>query len=97
MPSLIERYLMRETGLTLLAAALALLAMVFSHRLAGYLSKAASGLLARDSIFLLLSLQAVDMPEVIRTAPAPVSGDDLDRALVCGAAVPFLACRTERR
>lgn len=61
MPSLIERYLMRETGLTLLAAALALLAMVFSHRLAGYLSKAASGLLARDSIFLLLSLQAVDM------------------------------------
>ena len=41
--------------------------------------------------------QAVDMLEVIRTAPAPVSGDDLDRALVCGAAVPFLACRTERR
>ena len=41
--------------------------------------------------------QAVDMPEVIRTAPAPVSGDDLDRALVCSATVPFLACQTERR
>ena len=42
-------------------------------------------------------LQAVDMPEVVRAAPAPVSGDDLDRTLVCGVAVPLLACRTERR
>lgn len=42
-------------------------------------------------------LQAVDMPEVVRTAPAPVSGNDLDRTLVCGVAVPLLACRTERR
>ena len=42
-------------------------------------------------------LQAVDMPEVVRTAPAPVAGDDLDRTLVCGVAVPLLACRTERR
>lgn len=41
--------------------------------------------------------QAVDVPEVIRTAPAPVSGDDLERTLVCGVAVPLLACRTERR
>lgn len=43
------------------------------------------------------SLQAVDMPEVIRTAPAPVSGNDLDRTLVCGAAVLLLACQTEGR
>lgn len=42
-------------------------------------------------------LQTVDMPEVIRAAPATVSGDDLDRALICGVAAPLLACRTERR
>ena len=42
-------------------------------------------------------LQAVDMPEVVRAAPAPVACDDLDRTLVCGVAVPLLACRTERR
>lgn len=42
-------------------------------------------------------LQAVDIPEVIRTAPATVAGNDLDRTLVCGVAVPLLACRTERR
>ncbi len=35
--------------------------MVLSHRLANYLSKAASGLLARDSIFLLLGLQTVEI------------------------------------
>ena len=58
MPSIIDRYLIREIGLTLLATLLVLLAMVLSHRLAGYLSKAASGLLARDSIFLLVGLQA---------------------------------------
>jgi len=57
-PSIIDRYLIREIGLTLLATALILLAMVLSHRLAGYLSKAASGLLARDSIFLLVGLQS---------------------------------------
>jgi len=57
-PSIIDRYLIREIGLTLLATVLVLLAMVLSHRLAGYLSKAASGLLARDSIFLLIGLQA---------------------------------------
>ena len=39
--------------------------------------------------------QTVDVPEVIRAFPASVSGDGLNRALVCGAAVPFLACRTE--
>ena len=41
--------------------------------------------------------QTVDVPEVIRTAPAPVARNDLDRTLVCGVAVPLLACRTERR
>ena len=58
MPSIIDRYLIREIALTLAATTLALLAMVLSHRLANYLSKAASGLLSRDSIFLLLGLQA---------------------------------------
>lgn len=58
MPSIIDRYLIREISLTLLATVLVLLAMVLSHRLAGLLSKAASGLLARDSIFLLVGLQA---------------------------------------
>ncbi len=52
---------MREIGLTLLGTALVLLAMVLSHRLANYLSKAASGLLARDSIFLLLGLQTIEI------------------------------------
>ena len=61
MPSTIDRYLIREIGLTLLATTLALLAIILSHRLAGYLSKAASGLLARDSIFLLLGLQTVEL------------------------------------
>ncbi len=61
MPSIIDRYLIREIGLTLLATALVLLAMVLSHRLAGYLSKAANGLLARDSIFLLVGLQATQV------------------------------------
>ena len=65
MPSIIDRYLIREITLTLLATALALLAMVLSHRLAGYLSKAASGLLARDSIFLLLGLQAINFLAVL--------------------------------
>lgn len=58
MPSIIDRYLIREIGMSLLATALVLLAMVLSHRLAGYLSKAANGLVARDSIFLLVGLQA---------------------------------------
>lgn len=59
MPAIIDRYLIREIGLTFLATAVMLLAMVLSHRLAGYLSKAANGLLARDSIFLLLALQTL--------------------------------------
>lgn len=51
--------LIREIGLTFLATVLVLLALVLSHRLAGYLSKAASGLLARDAIFVLLGLQSL--------------------------------------
>ena len=65
MPSIIDRYLIREITLTLLATTLVLLAMVLSHRLASYLSKAASGLLARDSIFLLLGLQAINFLAVL--------------------------------
>jgi len=64
-PSIIDRYLIREIALTLLATTLVLLAMVLSHRLAGYLSKAANGLLARDSIFLLLGLQAINFLTVL--------------------------------
>lgn len=66
-PSIIDRYLIREIGLTLLATLLALMAILLSHRLAGYLSKAAAGLLAKDSVLLLLLLQSVDM--VIVLAP----------------------------
>ena len=65
MPSIVDRYLIREIALTLLATTLVLLAMVLSHRLAGYLSKAANGLLARDSIFLLLGLQAINLLTVL--------------------------------
>jgi lipopolysaccharide export system permease protein len=64
-PSIIDRYLIREIALTLLATTLVLLAMVLSHRLAGYLSKAANGLLARDSIFLLLGLQAIEVLAIL--------------------------------
>ncbi|MDQ5910565.1 MAG: Lipopolysaccharide export system permease protein LptF [Pseudomonadota bacterium] len=66
-PSIIDRYLIREIGLTLLATLLALMAILLSHRLAGYLSKAAAGLLAKDSVLLLLLLQSIDM--VIVLAP----------------------------
>lgn len=61
MPSIIDRYLAREIGLTLLATTLALMAIILSHRLAIYLSKVANGLLSRDSIFLLLGLQAIEL------------------------------------
>jgi lipopolysaccharide export system permease protein len=64
-PSIIDRYLIRQIALTLLAITLVLLAIVLSHRLAGYLSKAANGLLARDSIFLLLCLQAISLLTVL--------------------------------
>jgi len=61
LPSIIDRYLAREIGLTLLATTLALMAIILSHRLAIYLSKVANGLLSRDSIFLLLGLQAIEL------------------------------------
>ena len=61
MPSIIDRYLIREIGLTLLATTLVLLAIVMSHRLASYLSDVANGLLARDAIFALLGLQAIEI------------------------------------
>ena len=61
LPTLIDRYLIREIGLTLIGTTLALLAIILSHRLATYLSKAASGLLARDAIFQLLILQMADL------------------------------------
>ncbi len=59
MPGIIDRYLVKEIGLTLLSTVLVLLAIVLIHRLAGYLSKVASGSLSRDYIFLLIGLQAV--------------------------------------
>ncbi len=59
MPSIIDRYLIREITLSLLATVLILLAIVLSHRLAGYLGKAANGLLARDAIFQLVGLQSL--------------------------------------
>lgn len=55
----IDRYVLREIALTFLASVIVLLAMVLSYRLARYLSQAASGLLAQDTIWLLLGLQAV--------------------------------------
>lgn len=61
MVSIIDRYLFREIGLTMLATLVSLLAIALSHRLAGYLSMAAGGLLAKNSIFLLLGLQAVEL------------------------------------
>lgn len=59
MLSRIDRYLMKEVMLTFSATLLVLLAIALSHRLAEYLSKAASGLLARDVVFLLLGLQLI--------------------------------------
>lgn len=55
----VDRYLLREIALTFLASVVVLLAMVLSYRLARYLSQAASGLLAQDTIWQLLALQAV--------------------------------------
>lgn len=59
MLSRIDRYLIKEVMLTFLAAVLVLLAVALSHRLAEYLGKAASGLLARDAVLLLLGLQLI--------------------------------------
>lgn len=59
MLTVVDRYLLREVALAFGATLLVLLAMVLSYRLARLLSEAASGLLAQDSIWLLLGLQAV--------------------------------------
>ena len=61
----IDRYLIRDVLLSFIATVLVLLGMLLSHRLAGYLNQAASGLLARDAIFLLLGLQAVRFAVVL--------------------------------
>ena len=55
----IDRYLMKEVILVFVATLLVLLAMVLSHRLGGYLNQAASGLLSRSAIFVLIGLQAI--------------------------------------
>lgn len=57
--AVLDRYLIKEVLLTFFATVLVLLATVISYRLADYLHKAASGLLAQEAIFLLLGLQAV--------------------------------------
>lgn len=59
MLSTVDRYLIKEVALTFTATLLVLLAMVLTHQLARYLGQAASGLLAQDSILLLLGLQAI--------------------------------------
>ena len=59
MLSTVDRYLVKEIVLTFIATLLVLLAMVLTHQLARYLGQAASGLLAQDSILLLLGLQAI--------------------------------------
>ncbi|MCP5421226.1 MAG: LPS export ABC transporter permease LptF [Gammaproteobacteria bacterium] len=55
----IDRYLLKELLLTFVATLLVLLAVALSNRLALYLGKAASGLLAQDTIYLLLGLQGI--------------------------------------
>ncbi|MFO1349459.1 MAG: LPS export ABC transporter permease LptF [Gammaproteobacteria bacterium] len=57
--SIIDRYLIKEVSQTLVATVAVLLAMVLSQRLANYLSQAAGGKLATESILLLLGLQAI--------------------------------------
>jgi lipopolysaccharide export system permease protein len=56
---IIDRYLIKEIGLTLLSTVLVLLSIVLMHRLSGYLNKVASGSLSLDYIWLLIGLQAV--------------------------------------
>lgn len=55
----LDRYLLKEIALTFCATLIVLLSIVLFHRLAQYLSQAASGLLAQGSILLLLGLQAI--------------------------------------
>ena len=73
MLSTTDRYLIKELGLTILATVLVFVAMELSHRLAVYLSDAASGKLARSSIFLLLGLHAIRYLVVV-VPPAALLG-----------------------
>lgn len=57
--SRLDRYLIKEVMLAFFATVLVLLAILLSHRLAGLLSSAASGRLAKDAIFVMLGLQAI--------------------------------------
>ncbi len=61
----IDRYLIREVLLTLLGTVLVLVAIMLSNRLAGFLSKAAAGDLAREAILMLLGLQALRLLVVL--------------------------------
>ncbi len=54
---LVERYLIKEIALTLLATLLVLLGIIMVQRLAMYLSQAANGLLSMEAILSLLGLQ----------------------------------------
>ncbi len=54
-----DRYIIREVLLTFTATGLVLLAIVLSSRLAGFFSRAASGAISQDVIWLLLGLQAI--------------------------------------
>lgn len=54
-----DRYIIREVMLAFMATGLVLLAIVLSSRLAGFFSRAASGAISQDVIWLLLGLQAI--------------------------------------
>jgi lipopolysaccharide export system permease protein len=59
MLSTVDRYLLKELSLTVLATAMVFIAVELSHRLALYLSDAASGGLARSAILTLLGLHVI--------------------------------------
>jgi lipopolysaccharide export system permease protein len=59
MLSKVDRYLLKELSLTVLATVLVFIAVELSHRLALYLSDAASGGLARGAILTLLGLHVI--------------------------------------
>lgn len=69
MLSRIDRYIIRELAATFFATVTILLVTVLSFRLASYFSKAASGLLAQDAIWLMIGLQAMRYL-VVLTPPA---------------------------
>ncbi|MDQ2696530.1 MAG: LPS export ABC transporter permease LptF [Pseudomonadota bacterium] len=69
MVSRIDRYVIKEVALTLVATVLVLLAVMLTNRFAQFLNQAASGLLTREAIFLLLGLQCIRFINVL-TPPA---------------------------